>query len=217
MNVLLTGSSRGIGNSIKIELESKGYTVISPSRNQLDLSNYESVSKYELPCDIDILINNAGINYLSDITSITIDKVSEMMQVNVISPMFLINKVSKSMINKKYGKILNISSIFGSRSKEKRVMYSTTKSAIEGMTRGVAMDLSKYNIMVNSVSPGYVNTNLTKQNNNEQELEIIKSKIPIKILAEPKDIANVVLFMISKENTYITGQNIFVDGGLSIC
>jgi len=137
--------------------------------------------------------------------------------VNVISPMFLINKVSKSMINKKYGKILNISSIFGSRSKEKRVMYSTTKSAIEGMTRGVAMDLSKYNIMVNSVSPGYVNTNLTKQNNNEQELEIIKSKIPIKILAEPKDIANVVLFMISKENTYITGQNIFVDGGLSIC
>lgn len=217
MNVLLTGSSRGIGNSIKIELESKGYTVISPSRNQLDLSNYESVSKYELPCEIDILINNAGINYLSDITSITIDKVSEMMQVNVISPMFLINKVSKSMINKKYGKILNISSIFGSRSKEKRVMYSTTKSAIEGMTRGVAMDLSKYNIMVNSVSPGYVNTNLTKQNNNEQELEIIKSKIPIKILAEPKDIANVVLFMISKENTYITGQNIFVDGGLSIC
>lgn len=217
MNVLLTGSSRGIGNSIKIELESKGYTVISPSRNQLDLSNYESVSKYELPCEIDILINNAGINYLSDITSITIDKVSEMMQVNVISPMFLINKVSKSMINKKYGKILNISSIFGSRSKEKRVVYSTTKSAIEGMTRGVAMDLSKYNIMVNSVSPGYVNTNLTKQNNNEQELEIIKSKIPIKILAEPKDIANVVLFMISKENTYITGQNIFVDGGLSIC
>ena len=217
MNVLLTGSSRGIGNSIKIELESKGYTVISPSRNQLDLSNYESVSKYELPCEIDILINNAGINYLSDITSITIDKVSEMMQVNVISPMFLINKVSKSMINKKYGKILNISSIFGSRSKEKRVMYSTTKSAIEGMTRGVAMDLSKYNIMVNSVSPGYLNTNLTKQNNNEQELEIIKSKIPIKILAEPKDIANVVLFMISKENTYITGQNIFVDGGLSIC
>ncbi len=217
MNVLLTGSSRGIGNSIKIELESKGYTVISPSRNQLDLSNYESVSKYELPCDIDILINNAGINYLSDITSITIDKVSEMMQVNVISPMFLINKVSKSMINKKYGKILNISSIFGSRSKEKRVMYSTTKSAIEGMTRGVAMDLSKYNIMVNSVSPGYVDTSLTKQNNTEQELEIIKSKIPMKMLAEPKDIANVVMFLISKENTYVTGQNIFVDGGLSIC
>ena len=217
MNVLLTGASRGIGNSIKTELESKGYTVISPSRSQLDLSNYDSVSKYELPCEIDILINNAGINYISDITSITIDKVSEMMQVNVISPMFLINKVSKSMINKKYGKILNVSSIFGSRSKEKRVIYSTTKSAIEGMTRGVAMDLSKYNIMVNSVSPGYVNTNLTKQNNNEQELEIIKSKIPIKILAEPKDIANVILFMISKENTYITGQNIFVDGGLSIC
>ena len=106
MNVLLTGASRGIGNSIKTELESKGYTVISPSRSQLDLSNYDSVSKYELPCEIDILINNAGINYISDITSITIDKVSEMMQVNVISPMFLINKVSKSMINKKYGKIL---------------------------------------------------------------------------------------------------------------
>jgi 3-oxoacyl-[acyl-carrier protein] reductase len=217
MNVLLTGSSRGIGNSIKTELESKGYIVISPSRNELDLSNYDSVSKYEPPCEINILINNAGINYLSDINSITIDKVSEMMQVNVISPMFLINKVSKSMISKKYGKILNISSIFGSRSKEKRVIYSTTKSAIEGMTRGVAMDLSKYNIMVNSVSPGYVNTSLTKQNNTEQELEIIKSKIPIKMLAEPKDIANVVLFLISTENTYITGQNIFVDGGLSIC
>ncbi len=217
MNVLLTGSSRGIGNSIKIELESKGYTIISPSRSELDLANYDSVNKYEPPCEIDVLINNAGINYLSDITSITIDKVSEMMQVNVISPMFLINKVSKSMISRKYGKILNISSIFGSRSKEKRVMYSTTKSAIEGMTRGVAMDLSKYNIMVNSVSPGYVDTNLTKQNNTEQELEIIKSKIPMKMLAEPKDIANVVMFLISKENTYVTGQNIFVDGGLSIC
>jgi 3-oxoacyl-[acyl-carrier protein] reductase len=217
MNVLLTGSSRGIGNSIKIELESKGYTIISPSRSELDLANYDSVNKYEPPCEIDVLINNAGINYLSDITSITIDKVSEMMQVNVISPMFLINKVSKSMISRKYGKILNISSIFGSRSKEKRVMYSTTKSAIEGMTRGVAMDLSKYNIMVNSVSPGYVDTNLTKQNNPEQELEIIKSKIPMKMLAEPKDIANVVMFLISKENTYVTGQNIFVDGGLSIC
>jgi|LauGreDrversion4_2_1035121.scaffolds.fasta_scaffold01563_10 3-oxoacyl-[acyl-carrier protein] reductase len=217
MNVLLTGSSRGIGNSIKIELESKGYTIISPSRSELDLANYDSVNKYEPPCEIDVLINNAGINYLSDITSITIDKVSEMMQVNVISPMFLINKVSKSMISRKYGKILNISSIFGSRSKEKRVMYSTTKSAIEGMTRGVAMDLSKYNIMVNSVSPGYVDTSLTKQNNTEQELEIIKSKIPMKMLAEPKDIANVVMFLISKENTYVTGQNIFVDGGLSIC
>jgi 3-oxoacyl-[acyl-carrier protein] reductase len=112
-----------------------------------------------------------------------------------------------------YGRVVNIASIFGVISREKRSIYSSSKSGLIGLTRAMALDLAPHNILVNSVSPGFVLTDLTKKMLGGPEIRELKSKIPIKRLAMPADISKVVLFLSSDLNTYLVGQNIIVDGG----
>ena len=119
------------------------------------------------------------------------------------------------MIANKYGRIVNIASIFGVISKEKRAVYSATKFGIHGLTVGCSNDLAKYNVLVNTVSPGFVLTDLTRKNLSVSEMEELSNQIPIKRLAEPADISNVVIFLMSNLNQYLTGQNIIVDGGFT--
>ena len=113
----------------------------------------------------------------------------------------------------KYGRIINIASIFSKISKERRSVYSATKFGIHGLTVGVSNDLSRFNILVNTVSPGFIMTDLTKKNLSSNEIEMLTQQIPAKRMGETKDIANTVIFLASHFNTYITGQNIIVDGG----
>jgi 3-oxoacyl-[acyl-carrier protein] reductase len=117
------------------------------------------------------------------------------------------------MIKNKYGRILNVSSIFGSISKEKRVIYSATKSGLNGITKGISNDLSKHDILCNSISPGFVKTELTFKNLTKNEIVALESQIPIGRLAEPSDISKTSIYLVSNLNKYITGQNIIVDGG----
>jgi 3-oxoacyl-[acyl-carrier protein] reductase len=213
---LVTGASRGIGLAIANLFRGTGkIRVLAPDRKELDLSSNTSVDRYlsQLAWPMDILVNNAGINPLAGSTEITDFDLESTLQVNLISPMRLIRGIVPSMIKRNYGRIVNISSIWGTVSKIRRVVYSTSKSGLNGMTRAMAVELAKYNIMINAVAPGFVNTELTRQNNTKEELKAIAGTIPIGRLAEPHEIAELVAFLTSEKNTYITGQTIFADGG----
>lgn len=214
--VLLTGASKGIGKAIKEVLEaSVKYNLLTPSSSDLNLRNPECIEHFFKGQHVDILINNAGINILNQIEDIGQETIDSMFHVNLIAPLILIQKTVPFMKKQQYGRIINISSIWGVRSKEFRTLYSATKFGLNGITKALSRELGEYNILVNSVCPGFVNTELTKKNISFSEQEEIKKSIPLKRFAEPSEIANIVEFLISDKNTYITGQTIVIDGGFT--
>lgn len=213
---LITGASGGIGKSIKDLFESHDIMVIAPTRQELNLNSNLSIKDYVSTIkDIDILINCAGINDLLSIEELTEEKLNETIQVNLISQTMLIKYVSPMMKQKKYGRIVNFSSIWSDFSKEKRIMYTIAKAGVKGLTTASAVELSKYNILVNAVAPGFVNTEMTSKNNTPEQIKKIAESLPVKRLAEPKEIAEFVFFLASEKNTFITGQTIYIDGGFS--
>ena len=236
--IIVTGGTRGIGNGIVTKLISLGAYVISTGTNNLEIIKLNKNAKLNgIKCEyycvdfnsdkslniflgevkklnkIDCLINNAGINILNSMGSIISDDMESMMKTNLIAPIKIMDSVIDSMKNNKCGKIVNISSIYGKISKEKRVLYTSTKYGINGLTVGASVELAKFNILVNSVSPGFVLTDLTKKNLTTIEINKLKKVIPIQRLANVEDIINPIIFLISDYNTYITGQNVIVDGG----
>ena len=212
---LVTGASGGIGKSIKESLINEQIEVISPSRSELDLSSSESINDFltNLSKSIDILVNNAGILIVGKHNELSSSDFQEILQVNVIAPFVLMSKLSDSMKENKFGRIVNISSIWSQVSREGRSIYSASKAAVDSLTRSFALELSPYNILVNSIAPGYVNTELIKKNNSQTELDYIKKNIPLGRFAETSEIANLVTFLCSEKNSYITGQVITIDGG----
>lgn len=217
--VLITGGSRGIGKSIADCLKENEYIVITPDREELNLLDNKSIEKYieeNKNIGFDIIINNAGINPIDEIEDIKDKDFDETMQINLKAPFKIIQGFVGHMKNNNYGRIINISSIWGIVSKEKRTTYSITKNGINGITKTLAVELGKYNILVNSISPGYVNTELTKKNVLEVDAVRIKENIPLGRFAEPKEIAELILFLCSEKNSYITGQIIAIDGGYTV-
>jgi 3-oxoacyl-[acyl-carrier protein] reductase len=236
--ILITGGTRGIGKQISDDLHGLGATVLIAGTNReevkklnelaakagekkkyltLDLLQSDSLNRFLDEVRnynrIDGLVNNAGINRLNPIQNAVVSDWDDMLKVNLTSPFLLLNAVSPIMISNNYGRIVNIASIFGVISKEKRSVYSATKFGIHGLTVGSSNDLARYNVLVNTVSPGFVLTDLTKKNLTESEMEDLSKQIPIKRMAETTDISKVVVFLLSNLNQYLTGQNIVVDGG----
>lgn len=217
--VLVTGGSRGIGKAIAEKFEKEGYEVITPSRQELDLANPDSVEKYVMlqkeQVPFDVIINNAGCNDIHLVEDITDEELSEMMNVNLIAPIRLIRGLVLPMKERRYGRIVNIASIWAVVSKAGRCVYSATKNGIHGVTNTLAVELAQYNILVNTVCPGFTLTELTRKNNTEEEIAQISEDIPMGRMAQPEEIAQVVYFLASDENTYLTGQKIVVDGGFA--
>lgn len=213
---LVTGASRGIGASIAERLTVDGCKVLTPTRAELDLASNVSIKAYVASLDnhpIDILVNDAGINRTANLTDVETQDIQDTLQVNLIAPFHLIQLIVPRMRQSKYGRIVNISSIWSVVSRIGRTSYAMSKTALNGMTRSLAVELAPDNILINAVAPGYILTALTSQNNKPEELETIRKTIPTQRLAEPSEIANVVAFLCSEENTYLTGQTIVVDGG----
>jgi 3-oxoacyl-[acyl-carrier protein] reductase len=236
--VLITGATRGIGKSIAQHFEREGASLILTGTNSeqinklnkeaadenkrkkyfaVDFSNMMSVKQFiqdieEYPT-IDILINNAGTNIIAEFIETNEEDYDFLLNVNLKAPYFLSKYVVKKMKNNGFGRVVNIASIWSVITKPKRIIYTITKNALHGMTQTMSVELAKYNVLVNTVSPGFTLTELTKSTNSTEELKRLSSVIPIGRIANPDEIAKVVLFLSSEVNTYIVGQNIVVDGG----
>jgi 3-oxoacyl-[acyl-carrier protein] reductase len=213
-NVILTGTKKIEDDSLEISGHRKNIQYI-----QLDYSSDESVKEFihwvKLLDKVDVLINNAGVNKIGTITDISVDDWDWINAVNLRGPFLLTQALSGTMKRQNFGKIINIASIFGVVSKEKRAAYSSTKWGLIGFTKAVSLDLAPFNIQVNAVSPGFVDTDLTRRILGPKNMKRMIETIPQGRLAKPEEIARVVLFLCSNLNTYITGQNIVVDGGFT--
>ena len=214
---LVTGGSRGIGRAIVGAFEARGARVLAPSHAELDLASDRSVDEYlaGLSEPIDILINNAGINPLATAVEVSDADIETTMRINLISPMRLSRGLAPGMVERGWGRIVNISSIWGSVTKSGRFAYTVSKTGINGMTRSLAVELGPGGVLVNAVAPGFVATDLTRQNNTPEQLAQIAEGLPLRRLAEPDEVAGVVVFLGSGDNTFVTGQVLLADGGYS--
>ena len=143
----------------------------------------------------------------------TDEEIERMIAINLVAPIKLLRGFTGSMKQKKYGRIVNIGSIWAVVSKGGRCVYSATKNGIHGVTNTLAVELAADNILVNTVCPGFTMTELTVKNNTPEEIAQISANIPMQRMAKPEEIAEVVYFLCSEQNTYLTGQKITVDGG----
>lgn len=166
----------------------------------------------------DILVNNAGINLKKDMHDVTDEEFQQIIQTNLVSVFSLSREVSKKMIAKGRGHIVNISSMAAHYGIPKVVAYSASKAAIEGMTRAMAVELSPLGILVNCIAPGFIETEMSSKalNNDLERKNRVLQRTPLGKLGLPEDAANAVHFLVSEENKFITGTVIPVDGGNSI-
>ena len=239
--ILITGATRGIGKTLAEELLQLGANLILTGTNATEIAESNNISTFNkekkkyfcvdftdtnsIECffdeinqitKIDCLVNNAGINILNSIDNIKLNDWDRMLAVNLTAPLFLTSYISKKMKLHNYGRIVNIGSIFGSISKEKRVCYTSTKYGVHGISVSSSIDLAQHNILINTISPGFVMTDLTKKNLTTSEIEDLQTKIPIRRFAKTHEITKPIIFLLSSYNTYLTGQNIIIDGGFTI-
>lgn len=212
---LVTGGARGIGGAIAERFRQEGYSVVTPARAELELGDLAAVRAFaerESPV-IDIVINNAGENKPLPLADIQPDDLQRILTVNVAAPFLLGRYLGVRMAERGWGRIVNISSVYSLVSRERRSMYSTSKAALNGMTRALAVELGSRNVLVNSVCPGFVDTDLTRQNNTPDEIAALCALVPLGRLATTEEIADFVFYLGSEKNTYITGQTLAIDGG----
>ena len=231
-NVFISGASRGIGKSIANHFAENDYTVIGTSRNdfefdkksenlipiKLDITSRDDVkecfndlkSKDLLP---DILINNAGITSDQLFLKMKDDDWDNVIATNLTGTYNLTKIFIKNMIKNKNGRIINISSVAGLMGNPGQVNYASSKSALNGFTKSLAKEIGSRNITVNSIAPGFIDTDMTSFLDNDAKNAIIKD-IPLKRFGMASDVAELALFLASNEASYITGQTISIDGGL---
>ena len=214
-SVLLTGGSRGIGMAIANRYETAGYKVTMPTRKEMDLSSINSVQSYfeKKKTGFDVLINNAGENKISSICELTVEDWQSVLTVNLTAPFLLIQHVIPYMKENKWGRIVNISSCYSLVSRKQRAAYSASKAGLNSLTRTAAIEFAAYGILVNAICPGFVETDMTSQNNTPEQISELCSHIPLSRLGTPDEVADFVFYLGSEQNSYITGQALIVDGG----
>jgi len=227
---LVTGGTRGIGAAIAKRLSDLGATVIITGTKYdykstddykyicADFSNKDSLEKFVSVIrdkQVDILINNAGINQIGPISELSVSDFERVQQVNVTAPFMLCQVVLPKMRERNWGRIVNISSIWGKISKAYRAPYSASKFAIDGLTAAISAEVASDGVLVNSVAPGFVDTELTRSVLGVEGMNQLALQVPIQRVGTPDEVAILVAWLASPDNTYISGQNIAIDGGFS--
>lgn len=237
-NVLITGSSRGIGKQIAKELKARGYNLFLTSRNEERLketasdcgattyiacdltsqSGLDSISDFIEKNSIDILINNAGEYVYGGIDEMDYSKISEIFTTNLLAPTYLCSKVVKSMKEKKWGRIVNIGSISGVMGEAYASLYSGSKAGLIGLTKALALELAEFGITVNTINPGWVETELGLKSIEESDFSLAETleTIPQKRFVDPKEVGALVCYLVSEDARGVTGQSINLCAGLSL-
>lgn len=229
--VFVTGASRGIGRKAAQAFRAEGAWVIGTrtrKSNETDdacqewvVADFSDVEQIRACADHvrrvkpDVLVNNAGINKIAPFVEIAPDDFLSIQQVNVFAPFLLCQAAIPAMKNKGWGRIVNVSSIWGKISKEYRASYSTSKFALDGMTLALAIEHGADGILANCVAPGIIDTELTHQVLGKEQVQRLVSMVPVRRMADVGEVARFIVWLGSPDNTYITGQNIAIDGGFS--
>jgi NAD(P)-dependent dehydrogenase (short-subunit alcohol dehydrogenase family) len=215
---LVTGASRGIGRAVAARFEELGARVLAPSRSELDLANPASTEDYlsRLAQPIDILVNDAGINQLAGLGETDDGLLRSTLEINLLAPLRLARALVPAMAQRGWGRVVNISSVWAVVAKERRLPYIVSKTGLNGFTRALAVEFGSRGVLVNAVAPGFVMTEMTTQNNSPEELEAIAQGIPMRRMAQPQEIAELVAFLASSRNSFMTGQVVVCDGGYSV-
>ena len=236
----ITGATRGIGRAIALELAKEGYNIALNYRTENEaLENLKKeISEIGVECypvqgdvskaedsermtkeiiehfeQIDVLVNNAGITKDNLIRRMKEEEFTDVINVNLVGTFNITKNVIKYMTKKRYGKIINLSSVVGISGNAGQSNYAASKAGIIGFTKSIAKELASRNITANAVAPGFIKTDMTNVLKDEIKEEI-ESTIPLKRLGTAEDVAKVVKFLASEESSYITGQVINVDGGM---
>jgi NAD(P)-dependent dehydrogenase (short-subunit alcohol dehydrogenase family) len=238
---MITGGASGIGFAIAQKFVKQNIRTIITGRNVEKLQEACSLlgeGSIPLVCDLnaldklpeivrsvenqygalDILVNNAGINLKKDFTEVTDQEFLNIIQTNVLGVFALSREVTRFMLPRKKGVIINISSMAAQYGIPKVIAYTASKSAIEGMTRAMAVELSPSGIRVNCIAPGFIMTNMSTiaLNGDPERKQKVLSRTPMAKLGDPEDVANAAYFLASEESNFMTGAVIPVDGGNSI-
>ena len=232
--VFITGASRGIGLSIAQAFASEGHFVIGTSRSKFDLESALGTEDcLHMILDVTdraaikkahdtlkennhlpgIIINNAGITKDQLFLRMKDEDWDDVINTNLSSVFNITKAFIKSMVKQREGRVINISSVAGLMGNPGQVNYSSSKAAIGGFTKSLAKELASRNITVNSIAPGFISSDMTDALTDDQKSEIL-NQIPIQKFGDPKNIAELAVFLASEKGQYITGQTISVDGGL---
>ncbi len=199
-------------NEIKKKNKNQIYPIYFDLTNESEIKEgIEKIINYSN--DIEILVNNAGIDQVSLFQMTKEEKIKEVFQVNFFSILKLVRAIVKIFIKNKNGSIINISSNAATECDAGRSIYAASKSALNSFTKCLSKELGPFNIRVNAVAPGLTNTKMIEKNLNKKILEETIKRIPLKRIASPDEIANVVLFLASDMSSYINGEIINITGG----
>ncbi|MFI1358056.1 3-oxoacyl-ACP reductase family protein [Streptomyces sp. NPDC020898] len=239
---LVTGASRGIGRAIALRLAEAGCDIALNYRSSTaeaedvaeriaalgrnvellpgDVARPEVARQLaEAACEklgrIDILVNNAGIGRDKLLLAMDADDIQEVIATNLVGPMFLTQAVALTMVKRRSGRIVNISSTAASRPGKGQANYAASKGGLEAFTKAMAVELGSRGILVNAVAPGIIKTDLTQALRNAAESELLGRQV-VNSFAEPEAVADAVAYLASPRNTYTTGTVLAVDGGLKM-
>ena len=233
--ILVTGASRGIGKAIASQLKALGGTVIGTATSEhgaaniseylgencglvLNVTDDDSISAmFEVIKEnhgaVDILVNNAGITRDNLMMRMKNDEWDDIIDTNLSSVFKISKAVLRSMMKKRHGRIINIGSVVGTMGNAGQVNYATAKAGLIGFTKSLAREVASRGITVNTVSPGFIDTDMTQTLTDEQK-EGIFAQVPANRLGKPEEIANAVAFLASDSAAYITGETLHVNGGM---
>ncbi len=237
---LVTGAANGIGRAIAERLAAEGARVVAVDVEDVpdlgasvhglrwDLSETGSLEGLLAEAEttigpLDVLVNNAGIFEPALAVELTLDSYRRVLAVNLDAPVFLTSRAARGMIERGYGRIVNITSIHGRFGEESALSYDVAKGGLEQATRTLAVELSRHGVLVNAIAPGFVSTRMSVVDGKDElqsdwfnDVYVKYGKIPIRRYAMPAEIAEHVAWLASDRNTYATGQVLTVDGGLTV-